>query len=239
MLTRCEITKREKFEIESGIHHYNSIVIVLNGEFEYTSGSGTRRVLPMEPVFFKKGALFVKKVIKPIEFIIVSSLLFSFESDCHLDFEKEDKIRFENTVKHLIKAIKEDASNEIKEHFVNDIFLTSKKCVLNKTENTLLSAYEYISQNFSKKLSLKLLAQANCCSVQTLINRFRMYTGKTPTEYITQFRIKKAKDLLINTDFSIGQIANLCGYENVYYFSNVFKKEIGISPLKFRRDSLL
>jgi len=239
MLIRCEIAKREKFEIESGIHRYNSIVIVLQGEFEYTSENETRRVHSLEPVFFKKGVSFVKKVIKPIEFIIVSSLQFSFESDCYPDFEEGDKMRFKNTVEHLIKAIREDASDDVKKHFVNDIFLTSKKNAVKKAENTLLPAYEYISQNFSKKMSLKLLAQINCCSVQTLINRFRMYTGKTPTEYITRFRIKKAKDFLINTDFSIGQIAELCGYENVYYFSNVFKKETGISPLKFRRDSLL
>lgn len=239
MLIRCEITQRENFEVESGIHHYNSLIIVLEGEFEYTAENGTKRVLPYEPFVFKKGTSFIKKVIKPIEFIIVSSLWFSFESGYPLDYDEEAKFRLKNTVEHLILAIKEDAPDNVKEHFVNDIFLTSKKSNVTTPQNTLLPAYEYINKNFQAKLSLSLLAEINCCSTQTLINRFKSQIGKTPFEYINELRVKRAKDLLINTDFSIGQISELCGYENVYYFSNVFKKAIGISPLKFRRGSLL
>ena len=239
MLIRCEIAKRERFEVESGIHRHNSLVIVLKGEFEYAAEGVVRRVLPFEPVFFKKGVSFNKKVVNSIEFIIVSSLQFSFECDGSFEYDEEDRVRLMNTTQYLIKAIKEDASDHVKEHFVNDIFLISKKNNVKMTQNTLLPAFEYISRNYSKKLSLNILAQINCCSVQTLISKFKVQTGKTPMEYITGLRIKKAKDFLLNTDLSIGQISEFCGYENVYYFSNVFKKEIGMSPLQFRKSSLL
>lgn len=239
MLIRCEIAQREKFEIEQGIHRYNSLVIVLQGEFEYSVGNDLRRILPFEPVIFKKGVSFLKKVIKPIEFIIISSLQFSFECSSFPVYSQGDKIRLENTVKHLIHAIKEDASDNIKEHFINDIFLTSEKSKELSSENFFLPAYDYINKNFTKNLSLNLLAKVNCCSIQTLISRFKKYTGKTPIAYITELRLKKAKELLINTDLSIGQISSICGYENAYYFSNTFKKEIGISPLKFRNGALL
>lgn len=239
MLIRCEIAKREKFEIEKGIHRYNSLVIVLSGEFEYTTKNTTQKIHPLEPVFFKKGDSFFKRVISPIKFIIISSLQFSFESDYIYDSDNKNKERLKNTVEHLIKAIKRDAPDNIKEHFVNDIFLTSAKNTGKIVENNLLPAYEYINKNFSKKLSLNLLAKINCCSVQTLITRFRKHTGKTPTEYITELRIKTAKDFLINTDYSIGQISELCGYENTYYFSNVFKSEVGLSPSNFRKSSMM
>lgn len=239
MLIRCEIAKREHFEVESGIHHHNSLVIVLQGEFEYVAEGVVRKVLPLEPVLFKKGISFNKKVIKPIELIIVSSLQFFFESDCTLDYDEEDRERLKNTIEYLTKAIKEDASDYVKEHFVNDIFLISKKNNVKMTQNNLLPALEYISRNYSKKLSLGLLSQINCCSVQTLISKFKMQTGKTPKEYVTWLRVKKAKDFLINTDFSVGEISELCGYDNIFYFSNVFKKEIGLSPLQFRKSSLL
>ncbi len=239
MLIRCEITKRKKFEIERGVHHYNSLVIVLDGKFEYTVENKTKIVHPFEPVIFKKGTQFIKKVITPIEFIIVSSQCFSFESNLPLIYDEKGKIRLKNTVEQLITAIREDSHDTVKEHFVNDIFLTSIKKNISVTENNLLPAYEYINKNFQQKLSLKLLAKINCCSVQTLINRFKKQLGKTPIEYINELRIKKSKELLVKTDYSIGHISELCGFENVYYFSNVFKKETGISPLKFRNGSLL
>ncbi|MBQ2754188.1 MAG: helix-turn-helix transcriptional regulator [Clostridia bacterium] len=229
MLIRCEITKRNEFEIESGTHRYNSLVVVLKGEFLYTAENKTKTVRPFEAVLFKKGVPFVKKVISPIEFIIVSFHHFSFVCDCFLEYRDKDRVK--NTIRHLITAIEEDSADTVKEHFANDILLMAQK---GKTENTMLPAYSYITENYSEKLSLKDLAQINCCSVQTLINRFKKHTGKTPVKYLTELRVKKAKEYLLNTDLTIGEISELLGFDNVYYFSNVFKNATGMAPLKFR-----
>ena len=76
-------------------------------------------------------------------------------------------------------------------------------------------------------------------SKQTLIHKFRERYGKTPIEYLTAVRINQAKLLLVNTHRSVGQIAKLCGYENTYYFSNTFKKQVQMSPLQFRQKSII
>ena len=83
------------------------------------------------------------------------------------------------------------------------------------------------------------LAEIYGYSAQTLIVNFKKHYGKTPMKYITDLRISKAKELLLNTTASVAQVAEMCGYVNVYYFSNTFKKETGISPLKFRQGYLL
>lgn len=54
-----------------------------------------------------------------------------------------------------------------------------------------------------------------------------------PVKYLTQLRIEYAKELLITGRYSIGEIAEMCGFENVYYFSTVFKKHTGIPPSKY------
>lgn len=239
MLIRCEIAKREKFEISTGIHRYNSLVIALSGEFEYVAENKKYIVTPFKPVFFKRGVLYSKKVIKPVEYIIISSLNFTLGKDVLFEYSEEDEHRLKNTINHLIYSIKNDAPDDVIEHFVNDIFLTSRKYKSENIRNELLPAYEYICENLSSELSLGLLSEISFCSVQTLINRFKKYTGKTPVEYITNMRIKKAKDLLLNTDCSIAQISEVCGFENVYYFSNVFKKKIGLSPSVFRNSSMM
>ena len=68
------------------------------------------------------------------------------------------------------------------------------------------------------------------------LRRFQKYTGVTPSEYITSLRMQKAKTLLSDTDYHIKDIAEKCGFESEYYFSNFFKKNLGLSPKAFRNS---
>ncbi len=56
----------------------------------------------------------------------------------------------------------------------------------------------------------------------------------SPVKYITQLRVEKAKELLITNRYKVSEIAEMCGFENVYYFSNVFKKQVGVSPKTYK-----
>ncbi|MBO1687991.1 helix-turn-helix transcriptional regulator, partial [Clostridium butyricum] len=58
----------------------------------------------------------------------------------------------------------------------------------------------------------------------------------SPTEYIQNLRIKKSKELLLNTDLTILQISQMIGYEHNSSFTKVFKNSEKISPLEFRKN---
>ena len=58
--------------------------------------------------------------------------------------------------------------------------------------------------------------------------------GHSPVKHLTALRMERARELLITGQYSVTEIAELCGYENVYYFSNVFKKHFGVSPIKYK-----
>jgi two-component system response regulator YesN len=137
----------------------------------------------------------------------------------------------------LLNAIRDNEDDSIVEHFVNDIIIASRSDIASVDDS--MPAYEYISNNFTENISLTFLSGMSGCSVQTLINRFKIKYGKTPIKYVTELRIKKAKTLLSDTDLAIGHIGEICGWENVYYFSNTFKREVGVSPIKFRQSSRL
>lgn len=61
-------------------------------------------------------------------------------------------------------------------------------------------------------------------------------TGNTIVELLTRKRIEKAKELLCSTSMKIGEITQICGYNDQYYFSHCFKKMTGMSPNKYRRE---
>lgn len=69
--------------------------------------------------------------------------------------------------------------------------------------------------------------------------RFKAATGETPLEYLTQLRINRACDLLLQPDYhSVEQVAALCGFSDSFYFSTCFKKHIGCPPLRYRKQNL-
>lgn len=71
-------------------------------------------------------------------------------------------------------------------------------------------------------------------SESQLNRRFRNEYGCTPYAYLLDCRIKLAKTMLLNTASPVAEIAEKCGFDNQYYFSSLFKKKIGVSPLAYR-----
>ncbi|MBH1940507.1 AraC family transcriptional regulator [Mobilitalea sibirica] len=94
---------------------------------------------------------------------------------------------------------------------------------------------EYITQNYQYNISLADISEDFYISKCYLSRIFKEITGFTVNEYINIIRIKKAQQLLENTDYSITQIAGLVGYDSITYFEKVFKKYTEISPLKYRK----
>ena len=68
------------------------------------------------------------------------------------------------------------------------------------------------------------------------IKLFKKNLGVSPQEYYAELIIDKSSHLLINTDYSISEIAKLCGIEDALYFSRMFKKHMGISPSAYRKN---
>ena len=71
-------------------------------------------------------------------------------------------------------------------------------------------------------------------SVCWFIRSFKEYTGMAPAQYLTSIRMADARGLLESSDYSVGEIAALVGYENPLYFSRIFKKYNGCPPSIYR-----
>lgn len=92
----------------------------------------------------------------------------------------------------------------------------------------------YIEKNYYKKISLSHLSNVTGYHVDYISKKFKKEMGMNITVYIHTVRIAHAKELLMNTDYSISYISSLVGYSDLYYFSKTMKKYVGMSPTDFR-----
>ena len=68
-----------------------------------------------------------------------------------------------------------------------------------------------------------------------LVHAFKNYKGVSPINYLITRRIQEAKLLLETSNFSIAKIAQAIGFSSQSYFSQVFRKETGLSPIQYRK----
>lgn len=93
---------------------------------------------------------------------------------------------------------------------------------------------DFLENNFAEKIYLDELADMAFMSPRNFQRIFKKAVGETPTNYILQIRLQKARKLLRTTDLAVSEIANDCGFSDSNYFIKCFRKEFGITPVKFR-----
>ena len=97
------------------------------------------------------------------------------------------------------------------------------------------AAAAYFNEHYNTKISVEQYAESLHSSTNWVIRNFKQYMKISPAQYILSLRMVNAQSLLENTDYNIGEIAEIVGYENQLYFSRVFKKEYGVSPAQYRK----
>ena len=95
-----------------------------------------------------------------------------------------------------------------------------------------------MENNPGLKWSVDQMAERIHMSASHFYSIYRQTFGSTPMKDLETFRMRLARRFLVSTTDTISSIAEQCGYANVYYFSNVFKKTHGTSPKHYRRAIL-
>lgn len=127
-------------------------------------------------------------------------------------------------------------------HFILDQLkkMQAKYVSLNRIETSsdaIVIVTQYIHNNYYKDLSVSSLSALVSLTPAYLSRLFKKNLHVSPMEYIVNYRIDKAKELLIaNPDTSLKVIAESVGYKDVFHFSRSFKSIVGTSPSNFRND---
>lgn len=96
-------------------------------------------------------------------------------------------------------------------------------------------AENYIQSNYMYDISVAGIAKMLGIDRRYLYRIFVEYIGTSPQKYILKYRLSKAAELLSQYDCLVSEAARSCGYKDTFNFSNMFKKEYGISPSEYKR----
>ncbi len=232
---------REKFMIEHYIRNYDLFILCGKGVFVVNENGKDYTVHENQGFFFKKNVFFHRIIKEPAQLF-----LFRFVSDSEV-FRSSyitfcDTARIKSTISMLENLDKKEVIDDFvfRKHLFKDIvnqYLFENKIntdFLEKHDLVMERAANAICDSIEKKMPLTEICESTGLSYVQFIRRFKAYTGLSPANYLKGLRIRRAKEMLAETDLLIKDIATYCGFENEYYFSNYFKNNTGMSPSDFR-----
>jgi LacI family transcriptional regulator len=126
---------------------------------------------------------------------------------------------------------------EIKNYFLEpgQVVTRQSSDVLAIPDEAILKAVRYIRENSDKPISVHDVVFASGISRRSLELKFIEHVGVTPLEEIHRRQLDRIKQLLIETDMPIAELAQQTGFRYQEYFARFFKQHTGLTPTKFRR----
>jgi AraC-like DNA-binding protein len=104
----------------------------------------------------------------------------------------------------------------------------------NRKELYVQKAVEFIEKNYSRKITISYLAKYIGINRKYLYALFKEFLNTSPKQFLLQYRMDKACELMEHTSLSIGDISRSVGYEDPLLFSKMFKNIKGMSPSNYR-----
>jgi AraC-like DNA-binding protein len=105
--------------------------------------------------------------------------------------------------------------------------------------SALKKAESYIWKHYTRKLSLKEIANASGLSAPYLSMIFKEEMGENLSNYLNRLRVEKAAGMLVTTNLPINEITFACGFEDQSWFSKIFKNITGLTPGKYRERGII
>lgn len=134
---------------------------------------------------------------------------------------------------------------QLKSYLFELFYILFKECfeihdcstkIKDDTTNDIKAILEYIKINYMNPISIKDLANVVNFSEHYFMRFFKKYMGMTCVDYINEYRLNIATNLLETTNMSIMEIAVKVGVNNISYFNKIFKKKFNLTPKEYRKN---
>jgi len=141
----------------------------------------------------------------------------------------------------VVPAKQHDAIVKLLTIFAQHLSMLSNQVVVqheNAEPPVITRAKEYIQEHQTENLRLGHVARACNTSTFYFCKMFKKVTGINFTDYLSRVRIEKSKNLLLNPNLRVSEIAFEVGFQSLTHFNRVFKKILGQSPTEYRAQLL-
>jgi AraC-like DNA-binding protein/ligand-binding sensor protein len=181
--------------------------------------------------FLQTGQIFRKK---PTEAQFKHSLRLMTEWGMQIEMDRLKDAYFGTRV---LSARQHDGVVKLLSIFAQHISMVSNQ-ILVQQENfeppAITRAKQFILENQAEDLSLGQVAKSVNTSIFYFCKMFKKATGLNFTDYVSRIRVEKAKNLLLNRNLRVSEIAYEVGFQSLTHFNRVFKKVMGQSPTEYR-----
>lgn len=229
---RCIINKGDGFFINTGVLHGGEIYKSPNCKFN--SIVFHPRLIGGSPnsIFWTK---YLRPIINNISFkglFLDSSiqwhkdLLSRIDEAWFICFNKEEGYEFE--VRNILSRIFYLMFKHL------DCIESNVSAKRLRDSHRMKNMLQYIDEHSSDNITINEIAESISLSVSECLRCFHSTIGTTPKQYVKSFRIKKAAELLRNTDMKIVDIGVVCGFQDMSYFAKTFRNICGCTSSKYR-----
>jgi AraC family transcriptional regulator of arabinose operon len=138
-------------------------------------------------------------------------------------------------LEHSFHEKEMEITNLYLQHFISSLVYYKQLSPVTYDTDAVSTSIAYMKVNIQKKLLIEDLAARCGISVSHYSRLFRQKTGSSPINYFNLLKIQNSCQYLYFSDLNIKEIAITLGIDDQYYFSRLFTKLIGMSPLKYRK----
>ena len=156
-----------------------------------------------------------------------NSLLHKLENESKFEDEYNKELCLIHFMEFMINLNKNSTQSTLK--FTED---------LDEYEDRIQNVCRYICNYYNRPITLDEISKIAYMSPTYFSKKFKKVTGFGFNEYLNSVRVKMAMNMLVETRYSITEIAMYCGYQDSNYFGDVFRKLTGMSPSAYRKQHL-
>ncbi|WP_462409409.1 response regulator transcription factor [Neobacillus sp. Marseille-QA0830] len=150
-----------------------------------------------------------------------------------INLQEERNQEMERLLNFSAHKSKNDAL-QVLMNVIGDLYSKKRSIQDERTHRVIHKLNKYIRENLSMDLSLDTLANLVYMNPSYLSTLYKQYTGKNISDYITDLRVGKAKELLLHSSLKIHEIGEKVGFSTAGYFTRFFKKHVGVTPQEYR-----
>ncbi len=249
---------RERFLWENASYDGWYAIVLLDGSFTVEMNGRLDTVKTGDVVFFPPNVPFHRKILTPIRFLYIHFCWMC--GDAFYDWTVQPfgempcgkltytySVRRDDDIQFLLHSADRKDPDTLKraEHYFQDLwyelgrlrFLAESLSPDRVTDTEIQKAMLYIIKHYGERLQVGVLASRCGMTHANFTNRFLRASGITPISYIRQIRLGNACLMMSQTEMTLGQIAERCGYENQFYFSRCFSAVYGMAPSVWREKN--